>query len=150
LVPDLHTFQLFFENKCVFLNGNILMNDKVFVYKSDFIQLEISNWYYIFSRWLTSKVIQRNTKFKFLVYKKSLPNKYKIMKQAKQKSKYTPKWIFSTKYDFSDIKPFIEVDFFTLSMFFIYDFNYFIYYNPSDVNVTRYNLLRLYNWKYIN
>ena len=150
LVPDLATFTTFFENQFIFLNGVTLTNRTIFVYRNDFIQIEITNWYYIFFRWLRSYVLKRNLKFKSLVYKKSLAGKYKVMKQIKQRSNYTPKWIFTARYDFADIKPFLEVDFFTLSMFIIYDYNLLLYYAPGDFKVTRYNLIRLYNWKYIN
>ena len=84
-------------------------------------------------------------KFKALVYKKSLAGRYKVMKQVKQRSNYTPNWIFNIQYDFADVKPFLEVDFLTLSTFVIYDYNILIYHSPTDVRVTRYNLLRLYN-----
>jgi hypothetical protein len=72
------------------------------------------------------------------------------MKQRKQRSNYTPNWIFTTSFDFSDIKPYLEVDFFTLSVFVIYDSNYFLYSTPKDLFVTRHNIYRLYNWKYVN
>lgn len=150
LVPDLSTFDTFFTHGFIFLNGTPLTLRGAFVYKNDFIQLEITNWYYIFSRWLLSYVMKRNLRFKSLIYKKSLAGRYKIMKQVKQRSHYTPRWIFTVKYDFSDIKPFLEVDFFTLSAFIIYDPSIIMYNTPGDIRVTRYTLLRLYNWKYIN
>ena len=150
LVPDLSTFNLFFNNKLIFVNNTPLINSRLFIYKNDFIQLEISNWYYIFSRWLINSVLNRNLKFKSLIFKKSLAGKYKIMKQVKQRSNYTPKWISTVQYDFADIKPFLEVDFFTLSVFYLFDYNMFLYYAPNDIKVIRYNLFRLYNWKYIN
>ena len=150
LLPDLATFYTFFKNELIFLNGKVLKNTSLHVYTNDFIQIEISNWYYIFSRWLSSFILKRNLKLKSLVFRKSLASRYKLMKQTKQRSNYTPNWIFTTQYDFADVKPFIEVDFFTLSMFMLYDYNTLLYYSPNDVRVTRYNLLRLYNWKYIN
>ena len=150
LLPDSTTFDTFFNNELIFLNGRALKNKLLHVYSNDFIQLEISNWYYIFSRWLSSFILKRNMRLKSLVFRKSLAGRYKVMKQVKQRSNYTPNWIFTTQYDFADIKPFIEVDFFTLSMFMLYDYNSLLYYSPGDIRVTRYNLLRLYNWKYIN
>ena len=150
LVPDKDTFNTFFNSKIIYLNGSVLTNKEIFIYKNDFIQLEISNWYYIFSRWLTSLVMKRNLKFRALVFRKSLAGRYKVMKQVKQRSNYTPKWIFTTKYDLSDIKPFLEVDFFTLSLFYIYEHNLLLYYTPNNIKIIRYNLFRLYNWKYIN
>jgi len=50
LVPDKDTFNTFFNSKIIYLNGSVLTNKEIFIYKNDFIQLEISNWYYIFSR----------------------------------------------------------------------------------------------------
>ena len=79
-----------------------------------------------------------------------MAGRYKVMKQVKQRSNYTPKWISTVRYDFSDIKSFLEVDFFTLSMFCIYDHNIFLYSTPKDLKMVRYVILRLYNWKYIN
>lgn len=52
LVPDHFAFDLFFNNQFIYLNNEPLANKALYVYKNDFIQLEISNWYYIFSRWL--------------------------------------------------------------------------------------------------
>ena len=150
LVPDELTFNLFYKNKLIFLNGKPLLNDKLYIYKNDFIQLEISSWYYIFSKWLISLTYKRNLRFKNLVFKKSLAGRYKVMKQVKQRSNYTPSWITTMRYDFADIKMFLEVDFFTLSVFYIYNHNFFSYYAPDDVRVVRYNIYRLYNWKYIN
>jgi hypothetical protein len=43
LLPDLQTFNVFFENSLIFLNGQILTNKYIFIYKNDFIQLEVSN-----------------------------------------------------------------------------------------------------------
>jgi hypothetical protein len=67
------------------------------------------------------------------------------MKQRKQRSNYTPKWIQNVVFDFSDIKSFLEVDFFTLSFFIIYDYNRITYYTPQDIKVIKFNLYRLYN-----
>ncbi len=149
LISDKSTFTLFIKNKLVYLNGLVLQNKSIYIYKNDFIQVEISNWYYIFSRWSLNVTRARNVKFKNLIYKKSAASKYKIMKQRKQKSHYTPNWIKNVRFDFTDVKPFLEVDFFTLSVFIIYDYNFITYYTPDDINTTRYNLYRIYNWKYI-
>jgi hypothetical protein len=43
LLPDLQTFDTFFKNGLIFLNGQPLKNKHIFIYKNDFIQLEISN-----------------------------------------------------------------------------------------------------------
>lgn len=149
LVPDHFTFDTFFNNSLIFINNKPLVSRELFLYKNDFLQLEITNWYYIFTKWVLNVVITRNRKFKRLVFKKSLASRYKLMKQWKQRSYYTPKWIHNIIFDFSDIKPFLEVDFFTLSCFIIYDYNKLTYYTPQDIKVIKLSLFRLYNWKYI-
>jgi hypothetical protein len=43
LVPDLSSFSVFFKNKMIFLNNLSLFKADTYVYKNDYIQLEISN-----------------------------------------------------------------------------------------------------------
>lgn len=50
LLPDRNSLNLFFNNNIIFFNNKKLSNLSLYVYKNDFIQLEITNWYYIFSR----------------------------------------------------------------------------------------------------
>ena len=150
LIPDEATFNLFHSNNLIFLNNKPLNDNKSFIYKNDFLQLEITNWYYIFSRWLMGATRKRNLRFKALVFKKSLASRYNTMKRVKQRSNHTPSWITTVRYDFADIKPFLEVDFFTLSAFCIYDYNVFTYYSPDDIRNVRFSIYRLYNWKYVN
>ena len=150
LIPDYATLKIFLKSSLIFLNGRSFKNPQLFLYKNDIIQLEVSNWYYIFFRWLSNFTKIRNLKFKKLVFRKSLSSKYKIMKQRKQKSNYTPNWITNIKYDFLDVKSFLEVDYLTLSVFVLYDHNYVTYYTPTNARVMRYNIYKMYNWKYIN
>jgi hypothetical protein len=50
LVPDRSTFNIFLRNNLIFLNSSLLKSTGIFLYKNDFVQLEVSNWYYIFYR----------------------------------------------------------------------------------------------------
>lgn len=149
LIPDLALLYTLFSNKVIFVNHRLLSTCQMFVYKNDFIQLEITTWFYIFSKWMLLWTRARNNKFKRLVYKKSLSGKYKVMKQRKQKSRYTPKWIFLVDFDFIDVKSFLEVDYLTLSFFIVYDFRFFSFYKPERFTEEKVGLYRLYNWKYI-
>ena len=67
------------------------------------------------------------------------------MKLKKQRSFYTPHWIHLARYDISDIKPFLEVDYLTLSTFVIYEPYLTYYYSPDDTPDLRSNIYRLYN-----
>jgi hypothetical protein len=150
LIPDYHTLDIFFKNNFIFINGTSLKNPNIFLYKNDFIQIEITSWYYIFLRWIRGLLKTRNNKFKKLVFRKNLPNKYKLMKQKKQRSSYIPNWINTVRYDFSDIKSFLEVDYMTLSFFIIYENTFISFYSPLDIKIIRYNIYKMYNWKYVN
>lgn len=86
---------------------------------------------------------------KRLIFRKGMSSRYKLMKQTKQRSYYTPNWISTTRYDFQDIKSFLEVDFFSLSLFMVYDHNYFLYYTPVNQKLVPYHIYKMYNWKYV-
>lgn len=150
LVPDEPTFNTFMSSKLLYLNHVVLTTTSTYIYPTDFLQVIISNWYYIFLRWLLSCLHLRYKKFSNLVFRKSATTRYKSIKRTKQKSFYTPNWIYLVKYDYTIIKSFFEVDFFTLSCYCLYDPFRFSHYSPKDFKVLRAPILRLYNWKYIN
>ena len=149
LVTDYNTFTLFFNSNLFFINGMKPHTRDITLVINDFIQLVVSKWYYIFFRWTLHFSLLRVNKLKKLIYRKGLSSRYKIMKSRKQKSLNIPDWIFSTKYDFSDIKPFLEVDYFTLSFLVLYEPYINHYYTPVNLFYPRSNIYRLYNWKYI-
>ena len=68
LAPDKFTFDLFLKNKLIYFNSSTLLSDAIYVYKNDFIQLEISNWYYVFFRWTVNFLLMRKKKFKRLIF----------------------------------------------------------------------------------
>lgn len=149
LVSDTGTFNLFITNKLLYINGRHTFNKNFVLTPGDLVQIIISKWYYIYYRWLSNWKYLRVRKFKRLIFRKSLASKYKIIKLRKQKSFYTPDWVFLVKHDISDIKPFIETDFFTLSSYIIYDPSALSFSPPEDIITYRANTFRLYNWKYI-
>ena len=71
------------------------------------------------------------------------------MKTKKTRSYYTPSWITKTRYDNYDIKPYLEVDYLTLSFFVLYEPFLTMYYSPDNLPDLRLGVYRMYNWKYI-
>jgi hypothetical protein len=67
------------------------------------------------------------------------------MKTKKKPSRYTPNWIYNMRYDGSDVKPYLEVDFFTLSVFVVNDPFLMLYYSPDDLPDLRLSIYRMYN-----
>lgn len=150
LLPDLHSIKDFMSNSLLFLNGTVLKNENHIIAVNDIVQIQVSVWYYIYYKWLMSWNNLRIKKFKKLVYRKKIASSYTIIKSLKQKSKYTPAYIYNMRFDMSDTKSYIEVDYFTLSFILIYD-NFILDFNqPDDFPEMRHYVYRMYNWKYIN
>ena len=149
LLPDIPTVNVFLQQNLVYLNGLPATNNKASVFQNDLLQLIVSKWYYLAYRWIANWTLKRHKKFKRLVYRKGLAGKHKVMKLRKQKSYYTPHWIYLARYDISDIKPYLEVDYMTLSVCVIYNPYLLYYYSPDDTPDLRSTIYRLYNWKYI-
>ena len=140
---------IFLEQRLIYLNGKYVVVLASPIYENDLIQLIISKWYYAAYRWISNWTLRRIKKYKRLVYRKGLSSKYKLMKQRKQKSYHTPKWIYLTKYDIADVKPYLEVDYLTLSAIVIYNPYIVSYHSPMETSDYRPSVYRLYNWKYI-
>ena len=149
LLPDVSTTQLFSMNGFLYLNGNVTNSLNTIIIKNDLVQLVVSLWYYIITRWFLNWTDNRVRKFKRLVYRKNKPLQYRVMKTKKQQSYYTPNWIYQTRYDNSDVKPYLEVDFFTLSSFVLSDTYIQYYHKVDDMPDLRNSTYMLYNWKYI-
>jgi hypothetical protein len=149
LLPDKNSFLFFLSSKLIYYNGILSHHSLNLVRPNGIIQIVISKWYYTLYRWLANWTCLRVKKFRKLVYRKGRPSRYKLMKRRKQRSKYTPNWIFNVRYDLNDVKPYLEVDYFTLSVMFIYE-PYFISVFPiHKLAENRTHIYRLYNWKYI-
>lgn len=149
LLPDVSTTELFSSHGFIYVNGRVTTTVNTILIKNDFLQLVVSLWYYILTRWFLNWTNIRIRKFKRLVYRKNKPLQYKIMKNKKQQSYYTPNWIYQTRYDNTDVKPYLEVDFFTLSTFILTDTYIQYYHKVDDMPDLRNSTYILYNWKYI-
>lgn len=145
LLPDMNSFETFMEAKLISLNGRLVEDRAGLVVPNDLIQLTVSVWYYIMFRWLANWTYLRNKKFRRLVFRKGLAGRYKLMKTRKIRSYYTPAWIYNVRYDISDVKPFLEVDYFSLSAFIIYDPYVTDYTTPTDFADVRVNTYSMYN-----
>lgn len=149
LIPDTSTLVTFWNEKLIYINGGMVKSLKMLVYENDLIHLIVSKWYYVAYRWITNWVLKRIKRYKRLTYRKGLAGKYKLMKQRKQRSFHVPSWIHLTRYDIADIKPYLEVDYLTLSAIVVYN-PYIITYNAPFESVDyRPTIHKLYNWKYI-
>jgi len=137
----------FIEEGLIFINGFKTSNLFEQLFKNDFIQLVISIKYYILYRWLTHWQFVKKHKFKNKLYKKL---NSKNLPDDKQKSKNLPFWVFKSKNANEDVSKYVEVDYFSLSFFILYEPTFFTDINSLSFLSTRWNIITLFNWKYIN
>lgn len=145
-VLDLSSSALLLQNNLVFVNGSLCSNPHLHLFKGDFIQLAVSLKYYIVYRWLYNYNFQHKLRLHKL--SKSKWNKSRV-DISKQKSSHLPDWIFLVGYRHFDIPRYMEVDYFTLSAFILYDSLVLTDYNPLTFLECRNEILNMYNWKYI-
>ena len=149
LLPDNPTVDAFLSKKLIYLNGRTVCSANTILVPNDIVQIIVSMWYYVTYRWIANWTLKRGKKFKKLVYRKGLAGKQKVIKLKKQRSYYTPNWIYLTRYDISDVKPYLEVDYFTLSTIVLYEPFTTFYFSPDETPDFRPTIYRMYNWKYI-
>jgi hypothetical protein len=108
--------------------------------------LIISLKYYILYKWFL------NWEFKKTLRLRHIAKKKLIVRQnadEKTKSHLLPKWILFSKNSFSDVSKYLEIDYFTLSVFILYEPFLWSDINPFTYVDTKFGVINLYNWKYI-
>ncbi len=134
----------------LFLNGVVNSNPHTLLVTGDYIQLKISTdlfRYIIFSKKLLKKKLAlfRLNSWKFFKQKF-----FKQKQQLKLKKRKTPKFLFLFYLFKLDIPKFIEVDYFTLTVFFLKKLNAFVNTTYFLNKMFSFRLFSLYNFKKIN
>lgn len=146
LFNDSSLLNLFLKNNLVYVNGLSCSNSNFQLFSGDFIQLIINLKYYILYRWFSNLSLKKKNKLKKVLRKKSINF---LQSDEKKKSYLFPKWVIFYKNSIDDVSNFLEIDYFTLSIFILYEpftWNDLNSYNLID---QRFNIVNLYNWKYI-
>lgn len=145
--PDFLLGKSFFTADLVFLNGRLCKNPNLVLVVNDVVQLVVSYKYYITQRWLTifkKKKVFRLTKFLFTKKNKIFSGNSTLMTTR------FPKWLLDTIFFKSDVPKYLEIDFFTLSIFLLYEPFFVNDFNPLTWKLYKFSVLNLYNWKYLN
>ena len=146
LVPDFWVMDSLLENKSVFLNGLLLQNPRIKVFISDFIQLTVNLKFFITLKWLRNWSELRQKRVTRTFYSKYRPSGTdKDFRFARP----LPNWFFDLRFSYRSIPQILEVDFFTLSVFVIYDKISADPTEPVRANLYDSSVLNMYNWKYI-
>lgn len=138
---------LLIKNNLIYVNGILNNNPHSQLYVGDFIQILINLKYYIMFKWFLNLSLKKKNRLKKLSRKKMSSS---FSTEDKKRSNSLPKWILFSQNTIDDVSKFLEVDYFTLSVFIIYE--PFLW---SDINVyniinNKFSIINVYNWKYIN
>ena len=149
LLPDENTVDTFITKKHVFLNGLQLSRSSLTVCKGDCLQLTVSQWLTSYGSWLRSWHTDKSSKLRLFAQLKLGHGSARSEGKYRVRSKHLPLKIL--KYiNFSTYIPsFLEVDFFSMSTVLV---GTNLGLNPSLGNklLSKSNIIKNYNWKYLN
>lgn len=146
LTPDNWYLEELLSSETVFLNGMICYNKNTRLFVNDFIQLIISIKFYIVIKWLKGWATLKRNRVNRIFYRKHRP--FRRNKTPKL-SKNLPLWFFDLQYSYSDVPRYFELDYFTLSIFVLLNPIIIERWMPIRIGVFDWNILNMYNWKYI-
>lgn len=146
-VNDVSTAVMFVANGLIFVNGNQTSNPNLNLFQNDFIQIIVNLKFYIIFKWLLNWNASKRIRLRKL--SKTKFKKFKMMVN-KQRSRNLPDWILTSRLKSFDIPKYLEVDFFTLSTFILYEPFILNDLNSLHILESRSEILNMYNWKYIN
>lgn len=135
------------NSEYVFLNGFVVSNSQSRLLKGDFLQLLIHIKYYIVLKWQKNLTIIKKTRVLKFARKKFKPKTERL--GADRNYRY-PDWLLNLRHFEAGVPSFIELDFFTLSFLVIYNPFLDSHIKTNQEDWKKPNVIRLYNWKYIN
>lgn len=150
LLPDPSTIKLFIQNKYLFINGMVPKTQKLIVFTGDFLQLRLSSWVSIYlnfvDNWYKSKFNRLKTLAKLKIPTKNIEtNKLFRTRTTKIPAKFLNFVNLETV-----IPNFLEVDFFTKSVFILDKSKSNTVIDNRSKVLSRVNIFKNYNWKYLN
>jgi hypothetical protein len=140
LIANYLLVENFIKQSFVFLNGIVCLNPLLQIYKNDFIQLILSIKYYIFTKYIINTFCKKKIKMKKIAF-----YKMQAIGNNKQRSNHFPNTLLKENFDDKDISKFLEIDFFTLSIFILFEPFFLRDITYSNFNNTRFNVINLYN-----
>jgi len=143
LVPDRENALLLISNNLVFVNGGLVLNPNFLIFKNDFLQLLVSVKYYILFRWLKNFQLLKRKRLSKFISNISLRT---LNKDRKKNRLLLPSWTLDALLFNYDVPNYLEVDFFSLSAFCLYEPFLPQDFNPSLWNLEKTSIYNLYNW----
>lgn len=144
---DLNWSSELLKNNYVFVNGFAISNPHTVIVKGDFLQLLIHIKYYIIMKWQKKAVSKTTKRLLRFVGRKFKPKNYRLESDRNYR---LPDWLLKLTRYTGHVPSYIELDFFTLSGFMIFNPFLSFHFSPFMGDINHPRVLRLYNWKYIN
>ena len=144
---DWDTVDNFLRNGFIYVNGINTDRATLQLYAGDFIQTAVSLKYYILYRWFMHWIYKKKIKLRLKTKKKLIVS---TSEEDKAKTKHFSLWILSYRNVYEDVPKYLEIDFFTMSVFVLYEPFVWQDLNTYSTVWTRFGVVNMYNWKYIN
>ena len=136
---------MFLQARWVYINGNPIVNPQYQLTLSDHIQLITSLRYYIVYRWLLTWTLKLKIRLRTRIKKHFSAS----TSDDKNKPSTFPSWLYRMRQITEDVRNFLEIDFFTLSIIIIYEPFLWMDLDIYHMYVLKISILNVYNWKYI-
>ena len=144
--PDIHSAKLGIQERIIFLNANPCLNENLILVYKDTLQIIINLKYYIISKWLYNFYIVKKMRALRLLNQSYNASKSSVLTNKTFK---LPHYFLYFKNSFLEIPKYLEVDFFTLSLWVIYNISDSSNFLNYEYDILFYKIFNLYNWKYI-
>lgn len=131
----------------IFVNGIVTTNPGLLLIPGDFLQLYVSLKFYITYKWLHNFRKTETIRFLKLMNYRNNTSRADLSKQA---SNYIPDWVYRRRLRDWDLPKYVEVDFFTLSSFVLFEPMFASHFNRYTIFENQKLIYPMYNWKYIN
>jgi hypothetical protein len=142
----LNDINYFIKNKFVYVNNKLVSNKFFEIKVNDCIKLITFNSYFDYISNIYKFFNKKKTKIKY--------KQWKNFKSNSKNSLNTKRWLpnFLDKFLFYrlDIPKFLEVDFFSLSIIYLYNDKNIIYKNKFFLKFISFYMMKMYNWKKLN
>ena len=130
----------------VYVNGCLATNHLIPLVAGDIVQMIVSLKYYIAARWLVNWNRKERSRIVKLANFRRNKSQYDL---SKQRSYRLPDWIFNNGFKRRDIPKYVEVDYFTLSAFILYEPLCMSSFNPLTFLERRDSIYPMYNFYYM-
>lgn len=149
LLPDKNTVDSFIAKRSAFLNGSLLNKSGLVLCRGDYIQLTTSTWLAAYNFWLANWHSSKSAKLKLFAQMKLGTASPHLATKNRVKSRHVPSKILKHINLSTYIPKSLEVDFFSMSVILLNtDLD-----NESGTShsvLSKANILKNYNWKYLN